>query len=96
MTVSIAAFLSLGICLAVASTLLGNAGPFAVTFGLSPSNLTMTSLAAIILFVPTMVTSLITYVLCSENKRWLTLIPAVVIPLLGGFGFFVFIGSGLG
>ena len=74
---------------------IGNAGPLEVAFGLSSPNLALALFAAGLAFMPTAGVSAISYFTFSKKRRWLSLIPAILLPILGGGGFFVFLASGL-
>ena len=93
---AIAAICSVAVCIFVANIVIGNAGPFEVAFGLSSPNLALALLAAGFVFMPTAGVSAITYLTFSERRRWVSLIPAALLPLAGGGIFFVFLATGLG
>lgn len=87
--------LSFGICLACLRIVVGTFNGPGASLGLSGPNLHFVDIAAMFLAMPTMVVTVIVFAFLSPPRKLWAIVPAVLIPLLGGCMFAIFLISGL-
>lgn len=86
--------LSISICLTLMWTLVGGFDSPDAILGLSPENFTLSMVFSLVAFTPAALMSSVVFVLAKAPRKWTALVPAALIPVLGGVVvFFVLLGG---
>jgi hypothetical protein len=87
--------LSITICQVLMRILVGAGDPAEATIGRSPAKLNFSLVFSLMTFTPTALISSTVFVIAKLNRKWTALLPAVLLPLLGGIVVFFFLLGGL-